>query len=138
MFSANFTQNVGQTEITTIVTIGKFGVIKTKQCENGRVQIMNVNWFINCRRTKLIRRPINGAAPDPATSQPRAKTFVVVITARNIIAVAVLGWLAAEFTTPDNKGASVQQTALFQVRQKAPTGWSISNALLASLSFISL
>ena len=46
----------------------------------------------------------------------------------------VLGWLAAEFTTPDNKGF-VQQTALFQVRQKAPTGWSISNALFGQLVF---
>src|SRR5450432_4322028 len=98
----NLARDIRQAEITTIVTIGKFGVIKAKQGENGRVQIMDVNRFIDCRCTKLVGGPINSATLDPATSQPGAEALVIIIAAGNFIAVAVFGRFAAKFTAPDD------------------------------------
>ncbi len=54
--------HIRQTEIAPIVTIGEFGVVKSQQRQDGRVQIMDMHLVLNRTRAKFIRCAVNRPA----------------------------------------------------------------------------
>lgn len=61
------TIDIRQTKIAAGVMIRKSSVIESQQLKNGRVQIMNVNRFLDRFETKLVRGTIGLAAPNAST-----------------------------------------------------------------------
>ena len=66
---------------------------------------------------EFIRSAINGPAIYATAGQHRRECLIVVVAARSVVAVPVLGGLASEFTAPHHERL-VEKTALLQVSQK--------------------
>jgi hypothetical protein len=62
--------DIRQAEVPPCVTVSKFFVVETQQMENGRVQVVNVDYILDSLEAKFIRRAMNVPAFDTATGQP--------------------------------------------------------------------
>ena len=70
---------------------------------------------------ELVGRPVDRPALHSAAGQPGAEGAVVVVASRVVVAVAVLGRLAAELPAPDDQRA-VEQPTLLQIREQGREG----------------
>ena len=64
------TVHIGQTEVPSCVAVGKFFVVESKEVENRRVQIMDVNDIFHGFETEFVGRAVNVSAFDAAACQP--------------------------------------------------------------------
>ena len=66
---------------------GEFFVIEAEQFENRRVQVVNVNFVLSRRETKLIGRAMNVAAFDAAACHPHREAVVIMIAAIDLAGI---------------------------------------------------
>src|SRR5207249_2391570 len=71
--------HISQSEIAAIIPIGEFLMIESKQRENGRVQIVNVNFVFDRRRPKFVGRAIDCSTSNTTAGQQRGESFRVMI-----------------------------------------------------------
>src|SRR5262245_48969396 len=100
--------DISETEVAAGVAEGEFFVIETEQPQDCGVQIVDVDFVFDGRKSELIRRAVDIAATDAATRQPHAEAVVVVIAAIDLAGIGaglgqLNGWRAAEFTAPDHE-----------------------------------
>ena len=70
-FVYHATVHVGQSIVTASVTIGQFCVIQTKQMQNRRMKIMNVNRILSYIDSVLVRFAVGDSRLYSCTCQPR-------------------------------------------------------------------
>ena len=106
--------DVGETEIATIVAVGKLLMIETQESENRGVEIVNMDFVFDCRSPELVGRAVNCSAANGATGKHGGESFRVVIATGVVVPVAVTDGFASEFTTPNDERA-VEKIALFEI-----------------------
>src|SRR5215210_7587358 len=74
--------NVGQPEITAIISIRQFLMIESELPKDRCVQIVNMDFVLDCPRAELVSRAISRPAFDAAAGQPHAKRPAIMISAR--------------------------------------------------------
>ena len=106
--------NVGEPEVSAIVTIGQLFVIEAEQRENGGVEVMHVHFVLHRGSTEFVGRAVNRPAFDTAAGQDSRERILIMIATGVVVAVAIAHWLASEFTAPDHQRA-IEETALLEV-----------------------
>src|SRR5262245_11106281 len=71
--------NVGEAKIPSSVAVGELFVVEAEQMQEGRVQIMNVNWIFDCFESEFVRSAVNRAAFDAATGHPDTEAVRIVV-----------------------------------------------------------
>ena len=94
-------------------------MIEAKLMQDGRIDVMDVNWGFNRRIPKLIRRPVAHASPYAATGKHHRVRLLVVITANVAVLLAcpiasLSHGRATEFGAPDYESL-VKQAPLLEV-----------------------
>lgn len=72
--------HVGEPEVSALKTVGQPGVIKAEQMEQGRIQIMNMDWLLDNVEPQIVRSPVDGSRLDSSPCKPHAKCSVVVVS----------------------------------------------------------
>src|SRR5260221_7824576 len=105
--------NVGEPKIAALESIGQPGVVQTKQVEDRRVQIVNVNFVFDGIKSQFICFAVKDAWFDTATGEPDS------VAMRMMVAPDLVGFRfalhhgrASEFASPDNERFIQQPTFL--------------------------
>src|SRR5262245_36072652 len=89
-------------------------MIETKQRENRRMQVVDVD-FVFCRScAEFVRRAISHSSLDACACEQSCERLRVMIAARIVVTIAVANRLAAKLSAPDNQCA-VEKISLFQI-----------------------
>ena len=64
------TVNIGQAEWTTGVGEGEFFVVDAKLVQDGRLDVVHMNWIFDRSESKLIRFSDRLTGADPSTRHP--------------------------------------------------------------------
>ena len=101
----DFTLEVGESEVTSLVSVGQLGVIKTEAVEEGGVEVVDVNFIADNLQTEWIRFTHHLTGLDAPASQPEAEGIgVMVSTSGGLIFMTSLHHgCAAELSTPDHQ-----------------------------------
>ena len=75
--------HIGKAEIATRVAEGELFVIKTEQIQNGRVEVVDVDFVFHRGKTEFIRGAMDVAAFCAAPGDPGGEAVVVVVAAIN-------------------------------------------------------
>lgn len=67
--------------ITTLKEISQFLVVDAHQTKHRRMQVVDMDFIVNCGKTKIVRRPDRLSPGDTATGQPSAEPIGMVIAA---------------------------------------------------------
>jgi hypothetical protein len=81
------------------VKVGEFGVVNAHQVQNRRVQVVDVDFFVNGVPAVLVGSPIGHTTFHTAACHPHRETKRVVLSA----VVALGGGRASELTAPDDE-----------------------------------
>ncbi len=77
----DFAMHIRQPEVATLEFERQFGVIKSQQVQNGRLQIMHVYPILDSGVTKFVSGAKVKSQLDSAASQPRGISFDVLVAA---------------------------------------------------------
>ena len=109
--------HIGQSEVTSRVTIRQTLVIDSQQVQDRGMQIGDMTAFLDSRKTEFVGGSVDCSALDSASSHPDGKAEVVV--------TSTVGTLAAgspsEFRAPDHK-RFVEETTLLEILQETRDG----------------
>src|SRR5215813_13759246 len=73
--------DVGQTEVTTAISVREAFVVQSEKVECRSVQIVNVSSFLDCAEAEIVRCAIGHAPLDTASREERRKPVNVMIAA---------------------------------------------------------
>src|SRR5438445_1536926 len=104
--------HVRQPEVTTLKTIRELRVIEAEQMENGRVQVMHVDFVRGCVKTEIIGLTNCNPRFHAAASQPGREAIRMMIA--TIIAAALDHRGAPKLATPNDQ-RRIEQPTLLQV-----------------------
>ena len=98
-----FAVYVGEAEVPTRKAIGELFVIETHKMEDGGVQVVDMNGFIDCPITEVIRCSVGQTALYASSRQPQGESVVVVVSPQFYVARSGLRELycrsSSEFST---------------------------------------
>src|SRR5437016_408032 len=105
--------NVGEAIVAALEAVDQFGVIKTEQVEDRRLQVVDVDLVPGDGEPKLVGFAMRIAALDAAARQPHGVTVGIVVTAQEFAGrgTALAERRAAELAATDDQGV-IQQSAL--------------------------
>src|SRR5438105_3991815 len=100
--------HIREPEISPGVAEGKFFMIETQEPEDGRVEIVDVDFVFGGLKTKFIGRAVDIAATYAAASQPHAKTVMIMVPAIDSAGIGTgfwqfNGWRSSKFTAPNHQ-----------------------------------
>src|SRR6266480_2667763 len=96
--------DVGQAEVSTTVMVGEFGVVNAQEVQNGCVQVVYMNRFVNDLEAEIIGGAVDESAFDAAAGHPHGEGERVVIPAVLYPVSAHFDYrCAAEFGTADHQ-----------------------------------
>src|SRR5437762_1200457 len=78
-FADHMTVNVGEPEIATGMAEGEFFVIETKQLENRRVKIVNVDLVFHRLKAEFVGGAVDVTPALPSAVHPHGEAVVVVV-----------------------------------------------------------
>ncbi len=118
--------DVSKAKVSAGMAEGELFVVEPEQRQNGRVQVVNVDFVFDGLEAEFVRGAMDVSAARAAAGQPHGEAVVVVIAAVDLAGVRsgcrqFHGRRAAELTPPDHQ-RFLQQAALLQVRQQGPNG----------------
>src|SRR5436190_848174 len=65
--------NIREPEIAPIISISQLFMIETEDLQDGRVQVMHMNFILHRGPAKFIRCAVDGSTFDASASQPHAE-----------------------------------------------------------------
>ena len=71
--------NIGQAEVAAGMTESKLLVVEAEHPKEGRVQVVDVHFLIDCREAKFVRGPVHVSAAGATAGEPDGKTMVIVV-----------------------------------------------------------
>ena len=77
----DFAVNVSQAKVAAGVAVGERLMVKTKEMQHGRMNVVYVNAIFDGLPPGVIGGSVNVAATDPAARQPDTEAVVIVIPA---------------------------------------------------------
>ena len=105
---ANVAVHVGQTEVSSAVAVGQPFMVQSHQVENGRMQVMDVDYVLDSVPAEVVGGAVDHASPYAAAGQPHREAERMVLAA-----VLSLGrWCATELTSPQDERFVEQPTGL--------------------------
>lgn len=75
----HFAVDIGQTEVSTSISVGEIFVIETEQVENGGVEIVDVDGIFDGFEAEIVGLAVLIAAADAATCHPHSEAVMIVI-----------------------------------------------------------
>ena len=101
------------------VKVAQLVRVEAKLLENGGMQMLDVEWFLDRGTAQLICLANTNPTLDAAASHPHGEAVTIMITP---CALGILsGGLTPEFTSPNNQ-RFIEHTALFEILQQAGDG----------------
>src|SRR5439155_6638883 len=82
-FPDHIAVHVGKTEVAAGMPEGELLVVKTEQCQNGGVEVVNMYFVLDGLETKFVGRAVDTAAAHAAARQPHREAVVVVVASRS-------------------------------------------------------
>ena len=127
--------HIGQAEVAALEFVGELGVIYAEAVQNGRVQIVDVDWIIDDVVAEVVGLAVGQTAFDAAACYPEAEAAGMMIAAVVVVSQHALGVDgAAEFSAPDHQRA-VEQTPLLEIAdQRGGRPIDLARDLLQGLS----
>ena len=77
----HFPGDIGQSKITTAVTVRKLGVVDAEQVQNGRVDVVDVDGLVDGLEAEVVRGAVDGASLDAAAGESHREPERIVIAA---------------------------------------------------------
>ena len=77
--------DIRQAEVPPCVTVSKFFVVETQQVENGRMQVVNMDYILDRLEAKFIRRAMNVPAFDTAAREPHGEAVGIVVATHGFV-----------------------------------------------------
>ena len=113
-----FTMNIREAEVTTLVAEGKALVVKAKLVQHGGVEVVNVHRVFGNVEAKVVGAAIADAGLHATTRHPHGESVLVVVAAdADFVAAAVLALFdrgTAKLRAPDDEGF-IEQTTEFEI-----------------------
>jgi hypothetical protein len=108
--------DVGEAKVAALETVGQAFVIKAKQVQEGRVQIVNIDWILLHIPAHLVGFANDLTTLDAAAGKPFGEGVGMMVSAGDGLEIdAVFAeWRAPEFTAPDDDRV-IEQPAGLQV-----------------------
>ena len=100
------TVDIGQAELPTLVTKGKFLMVDPTEVQNSRLDVMHMDSSLGYVPPKLIGLPIHRTGLDSGSGHNPAEGTAKMIPTRWLFGVAGIvlpKWSAAKFTSPDHQ-----------------------------------
>src|SRR5260370_32870586 len=107
--------DVGQAEVPSAVAVGQLGVLDAEEVEDGRVNIVHVDGFIDGLEAEIVGGAVDRAALHRASGEPHGEAEGIVIAAalhRTAGTADFADGGAAEFGPAYNQGILPQATIL--------------------------
>lgn len=109
----DFSVNVGQPEVSPLVSVGELLVVDAKAMQHGRVQIMNVNRLVDNVVAEIIGFAVDNTRFDTATCHPfGVATWMMVTTVIGFRQATLAIDRSAKFSAPDYEGIIKHATLL--------------------------
>jgi hypothetical protein len=105
--------DVGQAEVATAVRVGQLFVVEAELVQDGGVQVVDVNFVLNGRESKVVGCAVNRATFDAASGYPHREPVRVVVST----VTALRRRRSAKFAAPDDQ-RFVEQASLLQISQQ--------------------
>ncbi len=97
--------DISKSEMTPLIFVGEALVIDSKEMQNCRMKVVNVDWVLRDIVTVIVRGPVGSSWLAPAASHPHRETAPVMIPPEVAgVEPALTVTCAAEFAAPDYKG----------------------------------
>ena len=126
----DFAVYVRQAEIPPLMPEGQFFMVDAQAMQHGRIQVVDVNRFIDHVVAEVIGFTVNNPRFDAAAGHPFGVATGVVISAVIGLGQATLAIdRSAKLTTPDHERV-IQHASLFQIIQKT-RAWLVNDAALS-------
>ena len=108
-----FSMHICQSEVSSLMSVGELLVIDSEAMQHGRVEIVNMNWFVDNVVAEIICFTVDNSGFYPTTCHPFGVAAGMMVT-------AVVGFRQAsltidcssKFSTPYHKSV-VQHSSLF-------------------------
>ena len=71
--------NICEAEVTPLIFVGEALVIDSKEMQNCRMKVVNVDWVLRNIVTVIVRGPVGSSWLAPAASHPHRETAAVMI-----------------------------------------------------------
>ena len=102
--------NIGQTEITPRMTVGKFFMVESQQMQHRCVQVVDVHLVDDSLKAKFVGFPVGHTTFDSTTGHPHCEAVMIVVSTGSVLRCGC----ATEFAAPHNQRV-VEQASLFEI-----------------------
>ena len=110
--------DVGEAEVAALESRGELGVIEAELVEDGRVEVVDVDFVLDCVKAEVVGLAVVDTAFDAAAGEPHGEGVRVVIAA---ISAALGHGGATEFAAEDDEGV-FEHAALFEILDEGSAG----------------